>query len=191
MDKPDNVISLINLATVRSLEEQWGYNIDPLRFRANFYIDVAIPVGGVRVCLRDIRIVDGLFRVYLRNGRCVATNFNPETVLLDLDLPASLRAAFWHNELCIYLVARENAQVAVVDTVSAPMTSGGISSSLPLSLHLPAFLHLFICFVFYFIFYSLSLLSFLSIPALTSFNSIPSNCFSRFAAPIDTFLPHF
>ena len=25
MDKPDNVISLINLATVRSLEEQWGY----------------------------------------------------------------------------------------------------------------------------------------------------------------------
>jgi GntR family transcriptional regulator/MocR family aminotransferase len=31
MDKPDNVISLINLATVRSLEQQWGIEIDPLR----------------------------------------------------------------------------------------------------------------------------------------------------------------
>jgi GntR family transcriptional regulator/MocR family aminotransferase len=31
MDKPDNVISLINLATVRSLEQQRGIEIDPLR----------------------------------------------------------------------------------------------------------------------------------------------------------------
>src|SRR5882757_7322959 len=43
MDKPDNVISLINLATIRSLEEQWGIKIDPLRFRANLYIDGARP----------------------------------------------------------------------------------------------------------------------------------------------------
>lgn len=35
MDKPDNVISLINLATVRTLEAQWGVELDPLRFRAN------------------------------------------------------------------------------------------------------------------------------------------------------------
>src|SRR5260370_33859093 len=31
MDKPDNVISLINLATVRSLDAQWGIKIEPLR----------------------------------------------------------------------------------------------------------------------------------------------------------------
>jgi GntR family transcriptional regulator/MocR family aminotransferase len=29
MDKPDNVISLINLATVRALEEFWRRPIDP------------------------------------------------------------------------------------------------------------------------------------------------------------------
>lgn len=39
MDKPDNVVSLINLATVRSLKQKWGCEIDPLRFRANLYID--------------------------------------------------------------------------------------------------------------------------------------------------------
>ena len=36
MDKPDNVISLINLATVRSLEQQWGIKIDPLALSGQF-----------------------------------------------------------------------------------------------------------------------------------------------------------
>ena len=58
MDKPDNVISLINLATVRSLEEQWGYKIDPLRFRANFYIDGAKPWEEFEWVGSDIRIGD-------------------------------------------------------------------------------------------------------------------------------------
>jgi GntR family transcriptional regulator/MocR family aminotransferase len=43
MDKPENLISLINLAALHSREEQWGYEIDPLRFRANFYVDGARP----------------------------------------------------------------------------------------------------------------------------------------------------
>ena len=49
MDKPENLVSLINLATLRSLEEQWGYEIDPLRFRANVYIDGAEALGRVRL----------------------------------------------------------------------------------------------------------------------------------------------
>ena len=84
MDKPDNVISLINLATVRSLEEQWGFKIDPLRFRANFYIDGARPWEEFDWVGSDIRIGDGLFRVDRRNGRCGATNVNPETGRRDL-----------------------------------------------------------------------------------------------------------
>jgi len=124
MDKPDSVISLINLATVRSLEGQWGIKIDPLRFRANFYIDGAAPweefdwVGG------DIRIGDGLFRVDRRNGRCGATNVDPETGRRDLDIPGSLRAAFGHKELGIYLVAREGGKVSVGDAVVTPTAPG-------------------------------------------------------------------
>ena len=120
MDKPDNVISLINLATVRSLEEKWGIKIDPLRFRANLYIDGARPweefdwVGG------DIRIGGVLFRVDRRNGRCGATNVNPETGRRDLDLPGSLRASFGHKELGIYLIAREGGRLAVGDQVATP-----------------------------------------------------------------------
>lgn len=39
MDKPDNVISLVNLETVRQVSRDIGQYLDPLRFRSNFYID--------------------------------------------------------------------------------------------------------------------------------------------------------
>jgi uncharacterized protein YcbX len=39
MDKPDNVISLINLESVREVSDAIGMELDPMRFRANFYID--------------------------------------------------------------------------------------------------------------------------------------------------------
>jgi GntR family transcriptional regulator / MocR family aminotransferase len=125
MDKPDNVISLINLATVRSLEERWGYKIDPLRFRANFYIDESPAWEEFDWIGSDIRIGDTLFRVDRRNGRCGATNVNPVTGRRDLDLPGSLRAAFGHKDLGVYLVAREAGRVAVGDSVHLP---GGMIS---------------------------------------------------------------
>ena len=120
MDKPDNVISLINLATVRSLEAQWGIKIDPLRFRANLYIDGANPWEEFEWVGSDIRIGDAVFRVDRRNGRCGATNVDPETGRRDLDIPGSLRAAFGHKELGVYLIARESGRVSVGDSVLTP-----------------------------------------------------------------------
>jgi GntR family transcriptional regulator/MocR family aminotransferase len=117
MDKPDNVVSCINLATVRSLENEWGHAIDPLRFRANFYIDGGEPweefgwVGG------DIVLGDVTFRVDRRNGRCAATNVNPVTGKRDLDIPGSLRKTLGHKDLGVYLVAQMRGKVAVGDQV--------------------------------------------------------------------------
>ena len=118
MDKPDNVISLINLATVSSLEDQWGFEINPLRFRANIYIDGARPWEEFDWIGSDIRIGDARFRVDRRNGRCGATNVNPLTGRRDLDIPGSLRAAFGHKDLGVYLIAREGGKVAIGDPVA-------------------------------------------------------------------------
>ena len=120
MDKPDNVLSLINLATIRSLEEQWGFEIDPLRFRANIYIDGGQPWEEFDWVGRDIMLGDALFRVDRRNGRCGATNVNPESGRRDLDIPGSLRAAFGHKDLGIYLVTRKTGEVAIGAPVKAP-----------------------------------------------------------------------
>jgi GntR family transcriptional regulator/MocR family aminotransferase len=115
MDKPDNVISLINLATLRSLEQKWGYKIDPLRFRANIYIDGAPAWEEFNWVGNDIRLGEAIFRVDRRNGRCGATNVDPATGRRDLDIPGSLRKAFGHKDLGIYLVARSDADLAVGD----------------------------------------------------------------------------
>ena len=130
MDKPDNVLSLINLATVRSLEERWGYVIDPLRFRANFYIDGARPWEEFDWIGADISIGDAAFRVDRRNGRCGATNVNPASGQRDLDLPGSLRASFGHKDLGVYLVVRHGGKVVIGDGVTVPH-GVGVSSADP------------------------------------------------------------
>ncbi|BCJ89836.1 hypothetical protein IZ6_05710 [Terrihabitans soli] len=124
MDKPDAVLSLINLATVRRLEEQWGVEIDPIRFRANFYIDGAAPWSEFDWIGSDVAIGDATFRVDRRNGRCGATNVNPATGRRDLDIPASLRAGFGHKDLGIYLVTRKAGKVVVGDPVEVPLAEG-------------------------------------------------------------------
>jgi hypothetical protein len=68
--------------------------IDPLRFRANLYIDGARPWEEFDWVGRDIKIGGVAFSVDRKNGRCGATNVNPVTGQRDLDIPGSLRAAF-------------------------------------------------------------------------------------------------
>jgi GntR family transcriptional regulator/MocR family aminotransferase len=118
MDKPDNVISLINLATLRNLEERWGYSLDPLRFRANVYIDGARPWEEFDWIGSSLRIGEAVLRVDRRNGRCGATNVDPWTGRRDRDLPAALRAAFGHKDLGVYLLTEQAGTVATGDAVS-------------------------------------------------------------------------
>ena len=120
MDKPDSVVSLINLATVRSLQEQWGYEINPLRFRANIYIDGARPWEEFDWVGHDIRMGDTVFTVDRKNGRCGATNVNPVSGKRDLDIPGSLRAAFGHKNFGVYLTVRSGGSIAVGDRVDTP-----------------------------------------------------------------------
>ena len=118
MDKPDNVISLINLATLRELEERWGYSLDPLRFRANVYIDGASPWEEFDWVGSTLRIGEASLRVDRRNGRCGATNVDPWTGRRDREIPTALRAAFGHKDLGLYLMTEHAGTLAVGDTVS-------------------------------------------------------------------------
>jgi GntR family transcriptional regulator / MocR family aminotransferase len=120
MDKPDSVISCINLATVRDLEARWERPVHPLRFRANFYLEGFKAWEEFDWIGSDILLGDVLFRVDRRNGRCGATNVNPENGERDMDIPASLRKSFGHKDVGIYLVARNAGKVVVGDPVTVP-----------------------------------------------------------------------
>ncbi|MFT4117520.1 aminotransferase class I/II-fold pyridoxal phosphate-dependent enzyme [Bradyrhizobium sp.] len=120
MDKPDSVISLINLATLRSLEERWGTEIDPLRFRANLYVDTGRAWEEFDWIDQEIRLGDVTFRVDRRNGRCGATNVNPASGVRDMDIPGSLRANFGHKDLGVYLTVETGGTIAVEDRLTRP-----------------------------------------------------------------------
>jgi GntR family transcriptional regulator / MocR family aminotransferase len=175
MDKPDNVISLINLATVRSLEQQWGIKIDPLRFRANLYIDGARPWEEFEWIGSDIRIGDGLFRADRRNGRCGATNVDPQTGRRDLDLPGSLRATFGHKELGIYLIARESCELTIGAHVATPDSVATARIPLPLVREPRTEQQKFICGGCYFIYEPASGLPDQAIASGTPFAKISSD----------------
>lgn len=145
MDKPDNVLSLINLATVRSLEERWGVAIDPLRFRANFYVDGLRPWQEFDWIGSDIRLGEAVFRVDRRNGRCGATNVNPSTGRRDLDIPGSLRGAFGHKDLGVYLVTRKGGKVVVGDPLAVPQSGTADPAPVPAVPAGPPQRHRFIC----------------------------------------------
>lgn len=136
MDKPDNVISCINLATLRSLEAKWGgTSVHPLRFRANFYIEGLRPWEELDWVGSDIRLGDVLFRVDRRNGRCSATNVNPVSGERDMDIPGALRKSFGHKDLGVYLVAQSSGKVVLGDPVTVPditPSSEPVTSSPPL-----------------------------------------------------------
>ena len=110
MDKPDNVVSLINLATVRSLEEQWGFADRSAAVpRQHLHRRRARPGRSSTGSAATSGIGEAVFWVDRRNGRCGATNVDPATGRRDRDIPGSLRKAFGHKDLGVYLVARTDA----------------------------------------------------------------------------------
>jgi GntR family transcriptional regulator/MocR family aminotransferase len=177
MDKPDNVISLINIATVKSLEQRWGYEIDPLRFRANIYIDGAKPWEEFDWIGSDIRIGDAVFTVDRKNGRCGATNVNPISGRRDLDIPGSLRGSFGHKNLGVYLIVRDGGAIAVGDSVFVPQSVPATALA-PAAAPAAAFnggQRRFICRGCYFIYEEANGLPQQSIRPGTAFADIPAN----------------
>lgn len=118
-DVPEQVLSMINLASVRDLERVVGKPVDPLRFRANLYVDGLEPWAEFDWVGRDLAVAAGrLFRYEARIDRCAATNVDPATGARDMSLPRALMAAFGHMDMGVYLRVVENGRIAPGDVMS-------------------------------------------------------------------------
>jgi uncharacterized protein YcbX len=102
-DGPMEWISLVNLASVRDLESRTGTVVDPMRFRANLFVD-GLPawfelgalgeefgLGGVRV------------RAVHRTKRCAATEVDPGTGRRDLPVVTMIDRTYRHQFMGIHL----------------------------------------------------------------------------------------
>jgi uncharacterized protein YcbX len=114
-DVPEKQVSIINLASVHDLERVVRKPVDPLRFRANLYIDGAPPWEEMSWAERGIRIGSAALRVERPIGRCAATNVDPQTAERDLNIPRALQAGFGHTHMGVYATVTEAGEIAQGD----------------------------------------------------------------------------
>ncbi len=108
------LVSVINLASVRAVEAVIGQPVDPLRFRANIYVEGWEPWAedgletGARLQAGGARL-----KVNKSITRCVATHVNLDSGVCDIDMVEMLRTHFGRVTLGTYLSVVESGQVGV------------------------------------------------------------------------------
>ncbi|MFI4987114.1 MAG: MOSC domain-containing protein [Alphaproteobacteria bacterium] len=96
-------LSLVNLASVRDLGERIiGREIDPLRFRANLYVDGLAPWRERELVGREIAIGPVRLAVSGRIKRCAAVNVNPATGARDVNVLRELAQGTGHEDIGVY-----------------------------------------------------------------------------------------
>ena len=70
-------VHIVNLASVREVERIVGRPVDPLRFRANLYLDGAEPWSEFAWLDKEIGVGHARLAVFARTQRCEATNVDP------------------------------------------------------------------------------------------------------------------
>ncbi len=116
-DQPTGMVSIINLASVKDLERVTGKSIDPLRFRANIYLDGLDPWAEFDWVGKDISLGGASLSVTQRNQRCAATNVDPDTGERDLNLPKDLQRGFSHADMGVYATVTAPGRVALGDSI--------------------------------------------------------------------------
>jgi uncharacterized protein len=111
-------VHIVNLATVRDLERVAGRAIDPLRFRANLYVDGIAPWAEFGWLDKTISIGAARLDVFTRTERCNATNVDPSTAKRDMAIPALLTRNFGHTDVGIYAKVATAGQVQVGASVT-------------------------------------------------------------------------
>ena len=110
-------VSLINLASVRDLENTMGAPVNPLRFRGNLHVEGLAPWTEFDLVGARLRIGGVTFAVSERINRCAATNVDPDTAIRDLAIPRTLLDTYGHSDCGVYLRVVEGGTVAVADAM--------------------------------------------------------------------------
>ena len=116
-DVAEKVLHLVNLASVRDLEEKLGRTVDPLRFRPNVVVEGLAAWEELDWPEKEIRLPDLTLLGRKRTSRCAATNVDPKTGRRDMQIPRSLEAEFGHGDFGIYLAATTSGRIAVGDGI--------------------------------------------------------------------------
>jgi uncharacterized protein YcbX len=101
-DSRSGFVSIINRASLEAIAQKVGRRLDPLRFRANLYVEglsafeefalVGKALHGGALALEIIKPID----------RCAAIDVEPGTGRRDLDLVPAMERGFAHHDCGVY-----------------------------------------------------------------------------------------
>lgn len=119
--KPDSTtykyVSLVNLASIRALEEVVQAPVDPIRFRANLYHTGAPAWAELDWVGSEIMVGSARLHVVSPTERCAATNVNPATAKRDLKIPGTLQKEFGHIHMGVYAEVVAGGEIVNGDLV--------------------------------------------------------------------------
>jgi uncharacterized protein YcbX len=113
-------VHIVNLASVRELARTIGRPVDPLRFRANIYVEGLAPWVELAWQDKEIGIGPARLQVFARTTRCEATNVEPTTAARDMAIPATLMRTWGHQDFGIYAKVTGGGGIAVGSPVRPP-----------------------------------------------------------------------
>ncbi len=117
-DVAKKVVSIINLGSIRAIENMVGQRVHPLRFRANLYASGWPAWQELELVGQTLAIGNTRLKVVKRITRCAAVNVDPETAARDLDIPPMLMRRLGHDECGIYAEVIAGGAIAVGDTIA-------------------------------------------------------------------------
>ena len=118
LDHPLGHVSIINLASVHDLEQRLGRPLDPLRFRANLYVEGWPAWAENDWAGRLLRLGEVETTVFKPIVRCAAPGVDPTTAIRDLDIPAELFKFYGHPNCGIYVQVTRGGVVREGDAVN-------------------------------------------------------------------------
>ncbi len=117
-DVARKVVSVVNLASVAAIETLVGAPVDPLRFRANLYVEGWPAWREFELIGRTLAIgAQARLEVVKRIERCAATNVEPGTGIRDMTIPPTLMRSFDHADCGIYAEVIADGPIAAGDRV--------------------------------------------------------------------------
>jgi uncharacterized protein YcbX len=119
MDSRKGFVSVLNLESVRDLEQKLGRPVDPARFRANVLVEGWPAWSEYKGAGRTLKLGDAWLTVLDDIDRCAATHVDPVTGDKDIDMVPQLFGHYGHICCGVYAEVTAGGQLAVGDEASA------------------------------------------------------------------------
>jgi hypothetical protein len=117
-DVAKKVVSIINLGSLKAIENIIGVPVHPLRFRANLYVGGWPAWHEFELLGQTLVIGDARLKVVKRITRCAAVNVDPESAARDLEIPPTLMRGLGHADCGVYAEVIEGGSINVGDAIA-------------------------------------------------------------------------